>query len=378
MIKFILLFAFMFVFNTVSLLCASFSFEGVENLGMGGVGTALESPRAPLYNPALLGAREGFSMTLIDMPITLSHDIFSFYKFFNKHSDDLQEFDNLPNNKKEEILLELSDEVFQNRPRLQMGLLNPNISSGPYPIHTGARWWDLWWGFGFYNELTIDMGIDEGITVPKFDLRAQADGVFHLPLTLRTKYLPYGLPGKLHTSIAGKYLMRTKIEEKNRSVMEIEDFMEELEDKDYSPGTALGFDLGVYYDFSEKWDFAFSLKDVAGTTISFPDGEEEKISTALDLGSAYNLSKRIKLAADLRDIKIKDFSDASFFKKLHLGCELNLSRFFTLRGGFYQGYPTFGVGLGSVFNYAFHGRELGAYAGDDPFWSHSLALSIRI
>ncbi len=349
--------------------------EGVENLGMGGAGTAINSPKAPLYNPALLGLREGFKITIIDIPITISHDIVKTAMFIYQNMDEIMDNDDW-SDLDEDLRDDIVDLALYDF-RLNVGMLAPNVSAGPYPLYTGARWWDLWWGLGLYNENYISFSLDEGILIPTFDLKAQADAVVHLPFAFRVQHLPYRLPGQLYSGFAVKYMMRTRVEKTRRSIMEIEEVLEELEDQDFEPGTGIGFDLGLYYDISTRWSVAFTVRDFLGSTIEYPDGEKDEISARIDLGAAYTPHRRIELAADLRDIKFDDFTDASFFTKLHLGCQFHLSRVFKLRGGLYQGYPTAGFGIGSAINYAFYGRELGEYAGDDPQLSHTLAFVLR-
>ncbi|MGM0442470.1 MAG: hypothetical protein ACQEQC_08645 [Elusimicrobiota bacterium] len=351
------------------------SIEGVENLGMGGVGTAIETPKAALYNPALLGLREKFSVTVFEMPITISNDMARAGMYIYKNMDNFSDFSNLSESQQDEIL-----DLAEYDLNLKLGAMNPSFSSGPYPLYTGARWWDMWWGFNFYNEVHIkpELNVSQSLFIPTFDLTATADGIAQIPLVFRVQYLPWRLPGKFYAAIAPKYLARTKVEENRRSLADVEKFAEELQNKDLMPGTGYGLDLGFYYSLSDKWGVGGTVKNIPDITISYPEDKDEKIASSLDTGIAFRPGEKIALTADLKDIKIEDFSQASLFTKLHIGASMDLTRFFTLRTGLYQGYPTAGIGLGSFLNYAFYGREMGENAGDNPLWNHILSLSIRI
>ena len=354
---------------------SGFTIEGVENLGMGGAGTAVDSPKAPIYNPALLGLREKFSLTIFDLPLTVSHDLTKAGLFIYKNMDKFSQFSDLTQTEQDEIL-----ELAEYDMRIDLSAVNPSFYSGPYPLHTGARWWDMWWGMGFYNEVKVNpkLNVSQSLLVPTFDLSATADGIVHLPLVFGVTYLPYGLPGDFYASVAPKYLFRTKVEEKRRSLADIENFTEELQNKNYKPGTGYGFDLGFYYRISDKFQLGSTLKNLPGITMSFPEDEDQKIPVILNTGFTYLPFQKITLTADLRDIKIEDFSQANFFTKLHLGAKINLTRLLCLRTGLYQGYPTAGFGIGNFFNYAFYGQELGNYPGDNPIWKHTVALAIKI
>ena len=67
---------------------------------------------------------------------------------------------------------------------------------------------------------------------------------------------------------------------------------------------------------------------------------------------------------------------STLFTKLYMGGEFNLLSILKLRGGFYQGYPSFGFGLLGLLNYALYGRELSTMPGLMPEWNHVISLSL--
>ncbi len=140
-------------------------------------------------------------------------------------------------------------------------------------------------------------------------------------------------------------------------------------------GSEAGFamDLGARWQRpGATWALGAVLRDAPG----FVGGEQ--IETAFDLGAAwqplgdrFGPGRGLLVAADLRNAFE---SDAGFGNKMHLGAELR-SPIFTLRGGFNQGYPTFGATVGlwvMAIDYAYYGRELGPYPGAEGQFLHAV------
>ncbi|HCJ65830.1 MAG TPA: hypothetical protein DHV62_00510, partial [Elusimicrobia bacterium] len=65
---------------------------------------------------------------------------------------------------------------------------------------------------------------------------------------------------------------------------------------------------------------------------------------------------------------------------LHLGAEVGW-KMMRIRGGFNQGYPTFGFGIYTPIlldiEYTYYSTELGKFAGQIPETNHMLALALR-
>ncbi|MFW6133952.1 MAG: hypothetical protein ACOC5R_00075 [Elusimicrobiota bacterium] len=157
-------------------------------------------------------------------------------------------------------------------------------------------------------------------------------------------------------------------------ILEFENF--DIEKDELEPGWGIGWDWGAYYDFSKNLKFSFVIKDFLSTLITYPDGDKEVIKGRVSLGSTFVLNEMITLTGDLRDIKLTDIGKSTFFTKLYMGGEANLSDILKVRGGFYQGYPSFGFGLGGILDYAFYARELSVFPGLSPEWNHVLSISM--
>ncbi|MFC2062199.1 conjugal transfer protein TraF [Elusimicrobiota bacterium] len=346
--------------------------ETIENLGMGGPGTTLWSRYGVLYNPALLGLRTGFHLNLFDLPISISNDIFKFYSFYNDNKDDLEEFTDLPIDKQVELLDEISDKITKYTVRVKIGALNPSISMGPIPAFGLPG--DLIVGAGLYNQADVGAKMNAGILVPTVDIWAKVDVVLAFPVVYRPENLPFSLPGKANVGVSLKYIARSKLEEKRMSILEFQDY--DIDTENLEPGRGIGWDVGVLYEFSDKWNFSFVMKDFLSTRISYSDDTSEVIKTQTSLGAAYKMNKMLSFAGEVRDIKFGDLGTSKLFTKLYLGGELSLIKIIKVRGGFYQGYPSFGFGLAGFLNYANYARELSDYPGLKPERSHVISLSI--
>ncbi|MDA3792245.1 MAG: DUF5723 family protein, partial [Elusimicrobia bacterium] len=217
--------------------------------------------------------------------------------------------------------------------------------------------------------------MNSGIIVPTIDFWARVDGVLYAPFVYSTNYIPFRLPGKIHAGVNIKALMRSRYERKRMSIMDFSDF--DIDSDDLKPGYGFGWDWGALYEYSDSWDFSFVIKDFLSSRISYSNGNAEVIVPEVNFGASYKLMEPLTLTADVRNFKFEDTYKSTFFTKLYLGGEYSLGWLLKLRGGFYQGYPSFGVGLLNIIDYSFYGRELSRYPGLNPEWNHALSLKIR-
>jgi hypothetical protein len=347
--------------------------EGIENLGMGGAGTAVYGRYAPLYNPALISLKSGFHMRLVEIPISISNDVLKFYQFYDKNKDDLMNFtdDSVSIARRKELLNDITKTVSKYRVRFKLGVANPNLSVGPFPFFGQGN---LWWGAGLYNSVDVGARLYSGIFVPKINAWARVDAVLAVPFAYRFNRIPFvKIPGELTAGVNIKYIMRSRYE-KNMNVLEFENL--ELQTEDLEPGRGYGLDLGFLYGFNEKLRFSLVMKDLFSTRLSYNDGSSEVLLGQTHIGAAYKLNKMFSFTGDLRDIKLDDIGKSTLFTKLYMGGEMNLLSVLKLRGGFYQGYPSFGCGLLGFLNYAFYGRELSTMPGLMPEWNHVISLSL--
>lgn len=139
-------------------------------------------------------------------------------------------------------------------------------------------------------------------------------------------------------------------------------------------GAGIALDAGglLTLPFSSLPTFAFVARDIGGTRLtgtppirnaaaSAP--KPEKISMAFDGGFALHpkLSQMsaLKFGVDYRDIT--DVSKSRIFRKVNIGMELMLQRYFGIRWGYGSGYWTFGLGVygkGGELELGSYGKEL--------------------
>ncbi|HBU69829.1 MAG TPA: hypothetical protein DEE98_05535 [Elusimicrobia bacterium] len=366
--------------------------RGIRTLGMGGafVGIA-DDQNAVFYNPAGLTQRTGSQLTIFELPIGISEDIFNFYSYYQDNADKLRDFDTLGFEDKSKIITDISGKITKYKPRLRLGFPNTSYLSGPGFLS---------WGLGLFTQADLGFQLNSGILIPNISFWGTVDVIGAVPLAHRFDELPYNVPGKISVGATLKYINRARISEFNKSILEFENF-----DPLLQMGNGYGLDLGTLYQPDSRWNVGFSVTDFGGTAINFAriestkSGEVKPASVGIiyprwNIGTAYipskfyywpgksiNTKDRLVLSADIDDIfnTEEPLFDATFFKKLHLGAEIKWA-IFALRGGFNSGYPTMGFGINLYLlqlDYAFWGDELGRYAGQIPEWNHQLNISMR-
>ncbi|TVQ41245.1 MAG: hypothetical protein EA384_00545 [Spirochaetaceae bacterium] len=180
-------------------------------------------------------------------------------------------------------------------------------------------------------------------------------------------------------------------------------------------GFGLGFDLGLLVEWRQA-TVGLSLRDIGGTDLNFSSHSLERVWAAIrtgslpapaqsgdqgyveqryyvpmsaNLGVAYHprltgFGRRLDpvVHVEVRDLLRAADHDtpAGSLLHLHAGAQISLWDSFALRGGLYQGHPTFGAGLSVGFldlNAALFTREFGAYPGDRPVSGASLEAALR-
>ena len=389
------------VLLSILILAPSFAFaadnpvfiRGVRPLGMGGAFVAIaDDQNAFFYNPAGITQRQGSMFTLFELPVSISNDSLDFYNYYNDNKDALQNFDKQTLLKKQQIINDITTTVTKYRTEVLLGF--PNVSY----LSSGQQ--SVAWGFGVFDQADLGFQFKPGIIIPNLNYFGNVDAVAALPLAHRFDSLPYDVPGKLSVGANLKYIARAAVNE-TKSVLELDNIS-----IDTQLGRGYGLDLGTLYQPNTRWNFGLQITDLGGTSISYDafnatstqpgkDAYTSMIYSQWNLGAAYIPTKiyywpgkyihskdRIIFAADIRNVLSSDervFSDY-FWTKLHLGAELRWGPL-SLRGGFNQGYPTFGVGaripyLGLRLDYAYWSDELGSFAGQIPETRHQITIAM--
>jgi hypothetical protein len=146
-------------------------------------------------------------------------------------------------------------------------------------------------------------------------------------------------------------------------------------------GTSFSYTSTTVQAILDSLDSSSGLPTGGGTV----DGHTIPMSVAVgvsyhpDLGAASRIvDPTVHLSLDDLAGVIRD--GRSVWTLLHLGTEARLLRVLSLRGGFQQGYFTFGAGLDLFFlevNAAVFTRELGKHVGDRPSSGMSVEAAIR-
>ncbi len=365
--------------------------RGIRPLGMGGAFVAVaDDQNAVFYNPAGLTQRRGAQLTIFELPINISEDVLNFYNYYQDNEDKLKDFDTLSNDDKTSVINDISNKITKYHTRLRLGFPNTSFLSGPGFLS---------WGFGAFTHADIGFQIKSGIIVPNVSFWGNVDALGVVPLAHRFEALPY-VPGKLSVGANIKYINRARIAEYNKSILEFENF-----DPLLQWGNGYGFDVGTIYQPNHAWNIGMQIMDIGGTTLRFQRIESTKsaeikeaanglIRPMCNIGTAFIPSKihywpgksfgtkdRLLFALDVRDVFNSDeplFED-TLWKKVHMGAEF---RWFALalRGGYNQGYPSFGAGLNLFLvqlEYAYWGDEAGRYAGQAAEWNHQVTIAMR-
>lgn len=345
---------------------------GLRPLGMGGAFAAVgDDQNAFLYNPAGLTQISRSRFSIGETTFGLNQDTLDILDFLQDNRDDLENYNDLEEARQEELTQEIVDKIAG---------LNGSIKEG-IPLNFSYIRSDF--AFGFLNQGDLNVKVSTGIIVPRLHVTVMEDVLF-LASAARKMKVPIG---DLSSGASLKYLMRWKMDE-DRTVVELgaEDFEPEL-----LSGDSFGLDLGGLWKINRQASVGLTIHDILATKIKYKDSDNNasagssKIKADVRLGGAYKPGWKwmpafmddLVLAADINHLIDGDYT---FFKKIHLGGEVRFWKLLGVRGGFYQGYPSFGLGLRLAFfnlDYAFHGEELGEYAGQVPEWNHLLQVGLR-
>lgn len=347
-------------------------------LSMGGAFLCVtDDQNSFFYNPAGIMQRKDFLMTLIEIPVQITDDMTKFADFFSTNKDELKKFTEgtLEDDEQTKLLNDIFNTVTKYRIHLTAGLPNANL------IFKSNGRWNL--GGGIFTIIDMRAKMNKGILVPTIDLWGSLDGALFLTyarrwINIRDQALSVG--------VNVKYIVRSKYDWKRKSLLAMQEIVDNLEPQ---VGTGLGFDLGLLAELSKKWRVGLMVRDLLDTKIQYksvslagetkPSGSS-KIPRQINLGVAYKPTKIITLAVDVEDITKKNTFTDEFFTHLHLGAEAGW-KILRVRGGFNQGYPTFGFGIYTPIlldiEYTYYSNELGRFAGQIPEANHMLALALR-
>lgn len=375
----------------------------VRPLGMGGAFTAVaDDHNIFFFNPAGMVQRTGAQTTLLEIAGGVSTDLLDAKDFIDDHENELTHYKDLSTQQQIALSNQINREIVPLRPRANVAADVASFVSGPkffgMPIHGG---------FGAFGQVDASFRFVPGIT-PALSFDINNDIV--LPLSIAHRWdAPWKIPGKIGVGLTGKFIRRSQMSEQNISILQFDGG--DLKAPPLQTGHGIGGDLGFLYQPHERFNFGVMVQDLGGTKLSFDKADAEKgyaarpakdsvIRPRTNIGAAMTPKKLLWLlptndrwmfAADVRDIApsnnehvffesgLKKPFGENLYTRIHLGAELRWW-FFRFRGGAYQGYPSFGLGLDIPFlklDYAYYARERGLRAGDDEEKNHVISLALR-
>jgi len=372
-----------------SLALSSSSFGGIYEypyiykdpavMGMGGAYTAVGgSINALFYNPAGLSniKREaGFEVTLLKFGGSLSSNFFDF-------ANDLQDVLDIDNETEQltafnDLILKYLGENFHlDLQGLALGVAKNNEK--------------LAFGFTLVGSIQANFATHQGAGTDgllEVHQKAYAGAIAGVSYKFLEDRLKAGLGVKAFYAESLDHTFTTS------EILDHQDDLDTyIEDNYLKDGTAISFDVGFIYDVAP--DNYFNPQ-VGLSVLNIGDldfGEAGKIPMSVNLGFAlrpkfegfHGFFKEPVFAFDVVDVTQNNGVDEDWGKRIRVGGEIkvwdNKWTTWVLRGGLYQGYPTFGTDfrLGLInFQFATYAEEVGAYAGQKEDRRYMASVSLE-
>lgn len=158
-----------------------------------------------------------------------------------------------------------------------------------------------------------------------------------------------------------------------------------IENSANQTGVAYGFDFGAKLTLPGDWNpsVAFAWQDIGDTKFSFsatnpaPKKIQDRMNVGVGMEKDFMGIAKLRPALEFKMLNGSS-SEVQIGKRLHMGLELELP-LLTLRGGFNQGYYTYGASFDFwVFqvDVASYGVELGEYVGQHEDRRYMIQLTM--
>jgi len=297
-------------------------YNTMRNRAMGSVGIlSAKGATAFINNPALL-TRGKVNVSPLSLQFFMNNNFVDLGDFISDNADSLAVFGDLSTSTVDSIYRELNS--IDNR-WMKLGI----------PVSAAISIKNI--GAAAYGSLDLNLKIDKGIYEPRVFARGILDRVITFGYG---KDVDFALPG-LKAGAAVKIITREETEDIKLGFSQISggaDAAEDVSDSlfDVSSNTGFGIDIGGLYNLNENLEVGAVIADIVGTI------DDDDIEPNLKIGANYKLPGRI--SAEINFVDMFNTDGTSFFNRVHIGAEMDLP-ILKIRGGFNQGYPTFGAGI---------------------------------
>jgi hypothetical protein len=343
-------------------------FRDPEITAMGGVNVAIGgTSSAVFHNPAglsLMKRKYGFEVRALDISGAFSTNIVDFTQdmldALDKENDTLSAVN--------KVLNDYMGETFSGEVDTIISLAKRHKSVG--------------WAVGIFGRSALAEAVHQGFgSAGLLDVRSEEFGgvFFGIASDFYEK--------RLHLGVDVKYVYAGIMDHTFRAselVEHSDDFLDYIKDELVKYGGGLTFDAGVIFTpFPESFlnpAIGFSVMNIPNFKIRDQNGNSTLvIPRTFNVGIAIHprllknsvFLQDCKLGVDLIDITRNFEEDKDWGKRLFMGGEIKLIDhpvfMFALRGGFYQGYPAYGIEV-RVFSFYFqavsYGEEIGGAAGE--------------
>lgn len=150
--------------------------------------------------------------------------------------------------------------------------------------------------------------------------------------------------------------------------------------------TGLGLDLGLMFKLPTKAPFQLGVQveNFGDTKLKPEDASKtsKQLKQVWNLGIGYKVEShmsRVLLNLDLRDISSR--LSSNWYKRLHLGADIQVGKFIGLATGWNQGYPTAGVYVNlylTRIDLAMITQEMGSSAGARPDTRYVVRIMVKL
>ncbi len=382
-VKFVAIFLVLMIFVSASCVFADVGtyvelYRDGRILGMGGTNVAIGgSVTSVFFNPAglsLMKRSEGWEVNLITLNVGINSKVVDFVKDFKD-----QVLDNDTEDKEQavfDLLDKYTGEVFSGEENLMISFARPfkNFALG----------------IGVFERIALAGGVHEGFgTAGVLEVKNYGFVGSFLGLSINM------FKNRVHIGTDVKYVYTAYLEHAFRA-SELIDHADNLDDyindELLKKGGSVVFDAGIIFTpFPNSLlnpSFGISVMNIGdlevNSTTVIPQTVNIGFAIRSRLFKGSHFFQNIALGIDLRDITKNYKEDEDWGKRLYMGGEMDVFKSshltFTIRGGFYQGYPSFGAELHFLFidaQFVSYAEELGKYAGERKSRNYLVELGIK-